>query len=811
MFRHLFETARKYLLLRRSWGHALQEIDAALHMLARGEADIRLSGIDRPDDIGRLSSTVCFLAEAVRSRQRAAEELRASLAEKSGMLDQIPVGVLAERDGLIVACNSSLERLFGYTRSELSGRHSRNLYANNADFDRIDAAARQARLRGEQYSGEAALQRKDGTTFWGALTVGATSAGASNTWVYNDISDAKRTAAAQFERSFRLEQLLAERTHLLEEAGQRAACIAGTRASPESGRSHETRYPGDSNIELLSFDPASMVEGVAALAAPMAEERGLELVLEIDSRLPRSLLGAPLPIAQVLTNLLGNAIRSTKQGDVVVSVREARRENEKLLLEFRVRERGCGAAREREAASLKATDQAGGASTIRRAGRRKFGLAISKRLVESMGSTLAVESQYGEGNTFHFTAEFEIATQAGNMTEFYAEQLRARAGRSVMLIDDNRSARLAAAALLSRLGLAPVLFESGAAALASLLRQGVPEYLFICIDRRMPELDGLEVARRLHAHYGRGCPPLLLMTAFSHATELQGAEHGFAAVVSKPLTIDRLYSHIAAVLGMPDPGPEASPAPGLKGKCVLLVQDDGTQQEIMADFLRGAGLTVRIASNALEALQAVREITPDCIMLDCRLPDMDACELTRRLRALGCTQLPIIGLGPGSQAADAANCLAAGMSEFIAKPVALPALLGILARWMVPSVSAVVPTDGEALPPLPPELDVEAGLRHLRGKTTLFLKALRMFRDSCGQKFQLEFRLAVRAGDWRTSERLAHSLKGTAATIGANQVSAVAARLEAAIRSSDYAEANALLAELTEKLQVLVEGLAHIG
>jgi HPt (histidine-containing phosphotransfer) domain-containing protein len=151
------------------------------------------------------------------------------------------------------------------------------------------------------------------------------------------------------------------------------------------------------------------------------------------------------------------------------------------------------------------------------------------------------------------------------------------------------------------------------------------------------------------------------------------------------------------------------------------------------------------------------------------------------------------------------------MSDFIANPADLPVLVTLLVKWIARPQQSIIAGDSESLPPLPPELDVETGLRHLRGKRALFLKALRMFRDSCGQQFQFEFRSAVRAGDWQTSVRLVQNLKGTAATIGANHVSAAAARLEVAIRASDYAEANALLAEVSEKLRILVEGLAHIG
>lgn len=322
----------------------------------------------------------------------------------------------------------------------------------------------------------------------------------------------------------------------------------------------------------------------------------------------------------------------------------------------------------------------------------------------------------------------------------------------------------------------------------------------------MPEIDGLDVADRLHAHYGTACPPIFLLAAPGRHLALPGLPPGVAGVISKPITFDRLFWHLAATFRTSTRDPGGNAVECLKGKRVLFVSANGLQRETTADFLHGVGCTVRVAANGIEAMQAVREEAMDCIMLDCGTLLSDACETAGSLRAHGYADLPIIGLSTDISGADRAGCLAAGMNQLVDKVAGLPA---VLAKWTNPSASNC--TQGGILPPLPPELDIKSGLQRLRGKTGLFLKALRMFRDSCGRQFQLEFRSAVSAGDWRTSELLARSLKGSAATIGATQVSAAAARLEAAIQSSNYAEAKFLLAEVTEKLRVLVEQLSLIG
>lgn len=259
---------------------------------------------------------------------------------------------------------------------------------------------------------------------------------------------------------------------------------------------------------------------------------------------------------------------------------------------------------------------------------------------------------------------------------------------------------------------------------------------------------------------------------------------------------------------------------------MLLIAPEERSREILADFLDEYGMRVRSVGDSLEVLQSVREEMPDCVLVECRQPALDASRIVSRLRELGYARLPIIGLADTLDGSiDREAWRAAGMSEVVERSLALSGLPATLARWMPPSSPMQAP-DGPAggrdpagtaqsgrdgLPPLPPGLDVESGLKRLRGQKALFLKALRIFRDSRGHQFQLEFRAAIVSEDWRTSERLARSLMKTAAHIGANDLSEAAARLEIAIRTGNYEGVPLLLAEVNRKLRVIVEGLSHIG
>jgi two-component system sensor histidine kinase/response regulator len=589
---------------------------------------------------------------------------------------------------------------------------------------------------------------------------------------------------------------------------------------------------GKMALESIPFDLDSVVGSVGTLLSSRAEEKGLELVADIDANLVTVLHGDPLRLSQVLTNLVGNAIKFSKHGDIVITVRRASASKGTVKLLFAVRDHGIGLSRDQQAQLFQAFTQAD-VSTTRSHGGTGLGLAISKRLVEMMGGEIWVDSEPGQGSTFSFTASFGIADDGSTaQAQAYVDCLRDFAGRRVMAIDDNPTSRGVVGALLAKLGFVPSLYATGQAALDELAARR--DYLFVCTDLMMPDMGGLELARRLRREYGAASPPLLLLTAFSHASELHEAGDEFAAVISKPINLQQLFMHIAGVLGVAGIATRIEPSTAdwnlalrLKGKRVLLVEDTEINQEVMTDFLREAEMRVRLAVNGLEALQAVLEERPDCILMDCQMPVMDGYEATRRLRAQGYDDLPIIALTANALTTDRTNCLAAGMNDFVTKPVSFSKLLCVLAKWMLPpepaaaeriaGETAAAPeapqkaaTDGIDLALLPPGLDAETVLRRFNGKTSTFIKALRMFRDSRGHQFQLAFRTAIANEDWATSERLAHSLKGTAGMIGANGVSAAAAALEAAIRAGEYGVVQPLHAQLTDQLNAIVDGLARI-
>lgn len=757
--------------LREAIGH-LGDIKMALNKLAQGHTDFQLSGCLRTDRIGRVSLQLHTIRDGLQRGRQHEEDLQRQLSEKEAVLDNAPFAILCEQHGIIAACNARGERMFGYEPGELLGQPSRVL-CDHAPFGVFAGEWASAGGADRAFTGMVTLRRKNGETFEGLLAAGGKYArgdeGGRSTWICfeNDVAEA-----------------IARQT------------------SPDPSPRPES----------LSFDFAGVLTGVAATLAGLAAEREVEIILDIAPDLPHFFLGDPFSLAQVFRHLVHNAIKFSTRGEVVISVHGERQRGARLELCCRVRDNGNGIVAPIRSQLAETLASPGGGDDL------GTGLAISKSLVERLGGTLRVDGLRAQGASFFFSIELPVATQPWERMRADEQRLKSFAGRPVLVIDDSSSSRGVIGTLLSSLGFRPDLFESGQAALAWLASSEAPNYLFACIDWLMPELDGLEVARCMFACYGHSCPPLLLMAPFGRSAELEDKACDIASVVSKPLGLQQLLSRIAALLGVPKPecgrpalDIDQSLAAGLKGKRLLVVGGTELDREILVDFLRLAEMQVCSVADGLEALEAVREETPDCILMTCDMPIMSGYETSARLRALGYTSLPIIALGI-AQAGDAAGCLAAGMSDLLAKPLDFQLLLATLVRWIsLPAAGMVLTADGEVLPPLPPGLDVESGLKRLRGKTALFLKALRMFRDSRGQQFQTILRTAVTARDWQTSERLAHNLKDTAATIGAKEVSAAAGQLEAAIRTGAYGEAQLLLAMVTDKLRIIVEGLAHIG
>ncbi len=576
-------------------------------------------------------------------------------------------------------------------------------------------------------------------------------------------------------------------------------------------------------MEAVPFELESVLDNLTTLLGRKAEEQGIELAYELDPDLRELLVGDPIRLGQVLVNLVGNALKFSSGGTVIVALRSLHRGAGEIELQCGVSDEGIGLTPAQQGILFTAFTQAD-SSTTRRYGGTGLGLAISKRLVEMMHGRIWVESEYGRGSTFHFTVRLGTQPRGERRgLDQLAANLLPWARRPVLVVDDNPIARRVLQSQIALLGLTAETAATGQQALSAVTRADAADYLACLVDWRMPDMDGLEVIRRLRGHYaGRPAPLFILVTAYSHDDALHDIGSQLDGFMTKPTCAKSLYAELAAPLGLPElAGPamlgrraadRVSLAP-FRGADILLVEDVEINQEVMCDILRGAGLSVRIANNGQEALLAVADKTPDCILMDCQMPVMDGFEATRKLRENPLYRnLPIIAITANVMASDRERTQAAGMNAHIAKPINVPELYEVLGTWMKPPATpppAPVAAPGEATAALPrlPGIDTTLGLAQT-GKRSLYLRMLAKFRDQQARAFATDFRGAREQGDWPVATRLAHSLKGVARTLGAETLGQAALAVEEACREQDAARVEERLAPLLRELERVSEGLA---
>ncbi|MEQ8815632.1 MAG: response regulator [Thalassobaculum sp.] len=591
---------------------------------------------------------------------------------------------------------------------------------------------------------------------------------------------------------------------------------------------------GRLSIEETPFDLDDVLQDVATLIGEFQEDKPVEVVFSSDPAIPRTLIGDPLRLGQVLVNLVGNALKFTTAGEIVVRIVAAGRDAGGLRLQANVSDTGIGMSPEQVAQLFRAFSQADG-STTRRFGGTGLGLAISKQLIELMGGQIAVESVLGKGSTFTFTVVVGETGDAAGLPRELPRNIDP-ANVRLLVVEDNAVARAVLLDTLRGLRFAEV--EAAADGPSAVMRfrdaqQHGRTFDVVLVDWRMPGMDGIETARNLRALAAAGAvPPILLMTAQTRAEVVEQAQDAaILKVLFKPLNVSMLMDGIAEALdvgqGTRLVSDDRSSRPdgeggGLAGLRVLVVEDNEINQQIAKEILQDAGATVEIAENGALALTSLRNaavlpgaVLPDAVLMDLQMPELDGYEATRWIRAdERLTDIPIIAMTAHVTADERARCLAAGMVDHVAKPVEVRRLLEAVRRWTRPGAGEAERPDDppseffgvgsadQAPPPdrsaedRPPEdrpsgdrpaLDLDGARARLGVPMPVLERAVRQFADGYGDAPAV---LAghLDAGAWKDAERYAHSLVGLAGTIGANALSAEARRIETVLREAGRPE-----------------------
>jgi PAS domain S-box-containing protein len=583
---------------------------------------------------------------------------------------------------------------------------------------------------------------------------------------------------------------------------------------------------GKLEMEAIPFVLDTVFEQLSSIVALRAENQGIELSYDNcdDSRL---LVGDPMRLGQVLTNLVNNALKFSAGGNVVVRVEPETVAEQSVTLHFSVCDQGIGISAEQLDTLFQPFTQAD-ASTTRRFGGTGLGLAICRHLIEQMQGRIWAESTPGAGSTFHFTVQ--LPTRGLDRRNGIAE-LGRRLGdacqRPVLVVDDSAITLTVLSHLIGQLGLRVDTAQSAAAALALLEADTPPNYLACFVDWRMPDVDGLETIHRLRQTLrtrGAPVPPMILITAFSHHEEINEVSPKIDGLLAKPISARHLYVELARCLGLnQDDGtlkdrrrPNTLQWSRFHGLDILLVEDIEVNREVITELLAAVGLPLRVAWDGQQALAAVADKQPDLILMDCQMPVMDGYTATRKLRENPATaQLPVIALTANALTSDQEKCLAAGMNAHVAKPIRMEALYesmvqclpGLQPKLQVirhSETTAIV--DDETLPALP-GIDLAVGLAHVDGRPKLYRRVLKQFRDNLGSRFADEYAAAEAAGEWEPRVRLAHSLKGVAHTLGALTLAESALKLLRAAEAQDAASCHSLLPEVLVLLREVMAGL----
>jgi len=764
-------------------------------------------------------------------QQRAEQEKRRQQALLNALIDSIP-DLIAYRDpdGVFLGCNQAFARARGRPADEIVGRTLHELFAP----DRAEVIAtrdREVFAKADKETIEESVKYVDGTqvvleTVRNLLrdtrggTLGILSIG-------RDI-----TARKQAELELRQAKEIAEEaTHMKSDFLANMSHEIRTPMNAIIGLSHlalkthltpaQRDYiqkvqrsgqhllgiindildfskveAGKLDLERADFELENLLDSTSNLISEKCDAKGLELVFDIAADVPPVLVGDSLRLGQILLNYANNAVKFTEKGEIVVSIRAGDRTERDVLVHFRVRDTGIGLSSEQMARLFQSFSQAD-VSTTRKFGGTGLGLAISKKLAELMGGDVGVESEPGKGSTFWFTARLGISEARKRVLQ---PSLDLR-GRRALVVDDNGPARAAMADMLRGMTFVVAEASGGEAAVEEVRRAALAghPYDIVYLDWRMPGVDGIECARRIRALALRAPPMMLMVTAYGREDLLKEAERaGVGNVLVKPVSPSILFDTTVGLLGGICEVAADSELPAvdsqltaIRGSRILLVEDNDINQQVAREILQDAGLAVDVADNGEVALAMVQNADYDLVFMDMQMPVMDGVTATREIRRIGrLDAVPIVAMTANAMNQDRQKCLDAGMNDFLVKPFDPAQVVAVLLRWIRPRGEAVAApppqqpglaeSGGVQLPSAIAGLDMALGLSHMMGKRPLYLDVLRRFAQ--GQReTMVGLRRALAAGDRATAERLVHTLKGLAASIGATQLRALAAEAETII------------------------------
>src|SRR4051794_16699473 len=779
----------------------VRRVAGAARHLAEGDLQARVPDTGR-GEVRQLASSFNAMADALAARD---EDLRVQTDRLLGILDHTTTSItVKDREGRYVLVNAEFLRLCGRTEAEAVGRTDDELFpeaiaAQNRVTD-VEVLRTGEVKEFERGAGgrtyhivKFPLTHGDGTVY-GTATMGT------------DSTDRKRALSEAVEASRSKSEFLANMSHEIRTPLNgvigMTELLLQSELTPEqrdhastAARSGETLLTvindildfskieaGKLELDMHDFDLREAVEDVCEMLAPQAHGKGLELMAWIDDDVPATVNGDRARLRQVLTNLVANAVKFTERGEVAVRVRLARRDGNgpssgQSIIRFDVVDTGIGiapAAMDRLFESFSQADT----STTRRYGGTGLGLTISRQLVELMGGGIGCESEPGIGSAFHFTATLghAAAGRAARRTRFPLPS-----ALHVLVVDDNAPTRATGEAYLRARDVRCEAAASGADALQAMpaaARAGEP-FEVVILDGQMPGMDGVELAQAISlAPSLRGARLIMLTSTVDRRPAAR--EAGVHHYLTKPVRRAKLLETVAEVMGALAPSaPAVFPATApVFGQRILVVEDNAVNQRVIEAMLAKRGFAVECAGNGREGLERIAENEYALVFMDCQMPELDGYEATAALRERedAAEHLTVVAMTAHAMKGDRERCLAAGMDDYLAKPLRPEELDAVLERWL--HAPAAAPEAAAAPEPASTALVDEARARVFREDYPEIVDQLiELFQNSTPPLLR-ELREGAAAGAGETVRRAAHKLKGSCQNIGASGMAAQVAELE---------------------------------
>ncbi|WP_415892799.1 response regulator [Neptuniibacter sp. PT8_73] len=805
-----------------------QSLTEQFHELNRAETELKALLRERNQLLSSEREYKGQLEEKVKERTQKLTESQEALKKSHSYLrniletSPIAVSVYNPSDNRLTYSNHTCANMFGYSIEAWLGHNPEDSWLHSEDREYF---AGEYRKHGRVGTTEVELVRKDKSVFWALLTwdrIFFQDERQVLFWVV-DISGQKKAQ------------------ELLEQAKAEAEAATQSKSEFLANMSHEIRTPmnavvgfshlalqteltdqqydylkkiqmaghnllrvindildlskieaGRMGVEEIDFSLDDVLEQLCDLLRLKAEEKGLEILLFHPWELPRNLKGDPLRLGQVLTNLVGNAIKFTDQGEISIQVSEVCRNDNKVVLRFSVIDSGIGLSEEEQARIFKTFGQAD-ASTTRRYGGSGLGLVISQQLIELMGGEITLKSEKGQGSCFSFTSEFELIEEEVSIEHSIIDKLQ---GVRVLIVDDSSASRDVLNSLICNFGMYGYALSSGEEAIAELQRVSEcdePGYDLLLIDWHMPGLDGFACAKKIKEMTPDSPVPAVVMVTAHHREGVlhQANADDLDGFLLKPVSPSLLLSAIEKALNKETRSqyrhqkvvPNREDAiKGLVDSRVLLVEDNPINQQVATEMLAGLGLDVSIADNGLDALNQAKEVLFDLVLMDIQMPVMDGLEAAQKLRELPAYQdIPIVAMTANAMQGDLERSMAAGMDAHITKPIQPEVLLETLTQWVTPCLHQ---PSGIVQAPEIDGLNCGDALARLNGNMDLYQKLLQQFLDEQGNTFSQAQELISKQEFQQAADKV-HTFAGLVGNLGGTDLFGISQQLERSLRASE--------------------------